>query len=178
MRVYELWHGSAETTDGYPSRIDQKGIGVFSSLELAYQVKNRYLQVTGFKDFPAGFHIEVIDIQEDMDSIDSVHASGDTYYRIWFCNDGVEDEGPIVINEDSIEVSLGLFFNRNDAERACEEYKKKEPFCKAPQFLKVYDGVLNMEGWTEGFDRYTYRIKRETIFTVLYNKIRNIWTWK
>ncbi len=60
MKVYLLWH--SHDTD---AEIDVKLIGVYSAEVRAVDARERFRQLTGFSDYPAGFSIDSYEVDAD-----------------------------------------------------------------------------------------------------------------
>ena len=60
MKVYLLWH--SHDTD---AEIDVKLIGVYSAEVRAVDARERFRQLTGFRDYPAGFSIDSYEVNVD-----------------------------------------------------------------------------------------------------------------
>ncbi len=61
-KVYTLIHAKETKQNG----LTQFEIGTFSSLERALEEKKKRENVSGFKDYPKGFRIEVFIIDKDF----------------------------------------------------------------------------------------------------------------
>ncbi len=60
-KAYILWHIHRPNTE----EIDEKFIGVYSSIEKAQEAAERSAQLPGFIDFPDGFSVDAYEIDED-----------------------------------------------------------------------------------------------------------------
>lgn len=128
MVIYQLTHGYWK--DDYEPAVFQ--IGYYTSRVKAERIRRQYQSLPGFSDHPEGFQIQPYILR------------GDYYESIWAVN--------LIFEKGYNEcIPLGVFENREIAEKYLEFYRilKGEDVARG-QFM-IEEHRLNQSDWVEGF---------------------------
>ena len=140
--LYCLVHENVLHEDGLPYRLDLKTLGHYTTLEKAEAARARFNALPGFRDYPQGFGIRVvqpIDGPHDGDPVDVI-------YRIGYSNpNSVWDSLTFWFD--------GYYYDLDLAELMCDVLQEDERFCGSDDTVYCYEIPIDGDSarWSMGF---------------------------
>jgi Mlc titration factor MtfA (ptsG expression regulator) len=137
QKVYVLYH----IRDIIIADENEKRIGTYTSYKLAQEAKNRVKDRPGFIDYPDDFYISEYVIDKDY-WVDGFKEKQKVYFLYHIRYEDTDDEDVKIV---------GIYSSAKQAKLAIERVKNKPGFINFPDGFQIIKGVLNRDGWCEGF---------------------------
>lgn len=150
-KSYEAWHykirGNAMPDK---SNLEQspKLLGEYVTLAKAEAAIARRRQEQGFRDWPDGFRIHVVEVDPGSDP-ESVSAPT-RLHALWHFRIGPDDE-PDTTDAIQSPVELGVFSSVARADAALRRWRNDPEFQDFPDGFRIFSGNADIDYWAGGF---------------------------